>query len=219
MKIVALTDIHGSYDRAESILRREHPFDVLVIGGDLTTRGTPAEADRALRRFRSFDAPVLTVAGNMDPPELEATFDASAISINGKGIMVGNVGFCGVSGCPPTPLHTPYEISEEEIARRAERGWSDIPTAATLVFVPHAPPYRTTLDRLFTGIHVGSTSVRAFIEQRRPQVVICGHIHEAHGTETLGPTQMVNCGPAAKGHYAVITLGKTTTVQRREARE
>jgi hypothetical protein len=57
------------------------------------------------------------------------------------------------------------------------------------VFLFHAPPYRTNLDRadldgrLIDGVpmdvHVGSIAVRRFIETRQPYLTLHGHIHES----------------------------------------
>jgi hypothetical protein len=70
----------------------------------------------------------------------------------------------------------------------------------------------TRLDRIASVKHVGSTSVRTFIEKRQPDVTICGHIHEARGTDVIGRTKIVNCGPVAGGFYALIDVGKEITV-------
>jgi hypothetical protein len=133
-------------------------------------------------------------------------------------VVIGEVGLCGVSSCPPTPFRTPYEISEEEILRRAESGWEAVRSARWKVFVPHAPPARTSLDRTWSGLHVGSRAVREFIERRAPDLVICGHIHEARGTERLGQTLIVNCGAAGQGCYALADIGEAVSAELKEAR-
>ncbi len=216
MKIVAVADIHGSYGAVERILDREQPFDVVVVAGDVTTKGTPGEMGSALRAILSRGRPVVAVAGNMDPPLLEQSLLDLGVSLNGRGVVIGDAGFFGVSASPATPFHTPYEIGEEEIARRAEAGWAEVASARWKIFVPHAPPHRTRLDRTFWGMHVGSTAVRHFIERTGPHVVVCGHIHEARGVDAIGETQMVNCGPAAKGSYAVVSIEETAHVECRE---
>ncbi|MBI3005087.1 MAG: metallophosphoesterase [Ignavibacteriales bacterium] len=215
MHIIAFTDIHGAYKKVNEILSRKRSYDVIVVGGDLTTFGSPKEAEDAIRLFQTHGKPLLVVAGNMDRPGLEQTFNDLNVSINGRGILQGDIGFFGVSASPFSPLHTPYEISEEEIMRRAEKGWSDVREARWKIFVPHAPPTNTRVDKIFTGAHVGSTAVREFIEQRQPDVVVCGHIHEARGKDAIGKTQIVNCGPAGKGYYAVIEIGETVRVENR----
>jgi Icc-related predicted phosphoesterase len=212
MKIVAVADIHGSHDIVERILQSELPFDAVVLAGDVTTKGTARELESAILAVRRHGAPVVAVAGNMDPPQLEQNLEALGVSLNGKGTVIGGVGFFGVSACPVTPFHTPYEIDEGEIARRADAGWALVEGAQWTVFVPHAPPRATKLDRTFTGVHAGSTAVRDFVERHHPHVVVCGHIHEARGIDVLGESQMVNCGPAGRGFYAVITIGDSVQV-------
>ncbi len=213
MRIVAFTDIHGSYSRVIDILSKESLFDVVIVGGDLTTVGTPEEARGAIKQFQKFGKPVLAVAGNMDLPELDETFDKLRVSINAKGVVINDVGFFGVSASPFTPMHTPYEISEHEIKHRAEAGWKDVKNARWKIFVPHAPPFNTNVDRISIGEHVGSTAVREFIEQHKPDIVVCGHIHEARGQDLIGKTKIVNCGPAGRGYYALIEIDKEVIVK------
>ena len=213
MHILAFTDIHGAYDRVDKLIRGNPQADAIIVGGDLTTCGTPQEAESAIRLFESSKKALFGVAGNMDPVELEESFERLRVSVNAKGVIFGEAGIFGVSGSPPTPMHTPYEISEEEIGRRAVQGWKDVAAARWKIFVPHAPPRDTKLDRVLLGKHVGSTAVRAFIEQHQPDVVVCGHIHEARGVDSIGKTQIVNCGQAGKGYYAVIRLGQTASIE------
>lgn len=57
------------------------------------------------------------------------------------------------------------------------------------VFLFHAPPYDTPLDRAALDerridhapldVHVGSVAIRRFIEQRQPRLTLHGHIHES----------------------------------------
>ena len=213
MRIIAFTDIHGAYDRIEETLLREPIFDVIVIGGDLTTHGTVGQAEAVIQKLRKFDKPILAVAGNMDSPEFDSSYDSLGINLNGRGTLLGDTGFFGVAGSPFTPMNTPYEIAEEEIKRRAETGWQDVQSARWKIFVPHAPPRNTKLDRIVIGKHVGSTALREFVELHQPDVLICGHIHEARGMDSLGQTQMVNCGAGGRGYYARIDIADRITIQ------
>lgn len=57
------------------------------------------------------------------------------------------------------------------------------------IFLFHAPPYQTRLDRAALDgrfvehapldVHVGSIAIRRFIENRQPLVTLHGHVHEA----------------------------------------
>jgi hypothetical protein len=57
------------------------------------------------------------------------------------------------------------------------------------VFLFHAPPYQTKLDRAALDgkyvdhapldVHIGSIAIRRFIEERQPLVTLHGHVHES----------------------------------------
>lgn len=57
------------------------------------------------------------------------------------------------------------------------------------IFLFHAPPYRTALDRAALDgrthegvpldVHVGSVAIRKFIEDRQPLATLHGHVHES----------------------------------------
>ncbi len=213
MDLLVLSDIHSSFSRVESILRHECAVDGIVICGDFTTRGTEAEVANALSVFRRAGVPIFAVAGNMDSPAIDSHLTETGSGINGIGRVFGDVGFFGVSASPPTLLHTPYEISEENILAKAETGWKDVQEARWKVLVTHTPPFQTKLDRILLGKHVGSRSIRSFVEHNQPDLVVCGHIHEARGVDTIGKTQIVNCGAAAQGLYARIHLAESMMVE------
>ena len=216
MHILAVSDIHGAYARVDQILEREQDADLLVVAGDLTTFGSQAEARSALEGFGKHGIPLVAVAGNMDPPPLEETFSQLGVGIDGRGVSVGEVGLFGVSAAPHSFLHTPYERAEGTLLERAEAGWQDVASCRWKIFVPHAPPANTALDRIHSGRHVGSTAIREFVERRAPDVLICGHIHEARGRDHLGTTILVNCGSASHGYYAIVTVGETIDVELRQ---
>ncbi len=213
MKILALSDIHGAYTRMVDIVNSNSSVDAIVIAGDLTTNGSPEEAEEAVQQLRRFKKPLLVVAGNMDPPLLDDVFVRLGLSINRRGVVIGGVGFFGVSASPISQLRTPNEITEEEISSRAEFGLLQVSGAKVKVFVPHSPPLNTKLDRIHSGRHVGSSAVRSFIEQHQPHVVICGHIHEGRGVDRIVASEIINCGPTASGFYGVISIGEDVVVQ------
>ncbi len=93
-----------------------------------------------------------------------------------------------------------------------------------IVVLSHTPPYGI-LDR---GIrfaesdedethHIGSSSLRHFIETENVDLVVCGHCH-SHGrmVEHLGRTTVVNVSshdaPGSRGNIAIIQLAKDGTV-------
>ncbi len=215
MRVLAFSDLHGSVEIVERVLALERSFDLVILAGDITTAGTATQLEQAIRRIEAFGKPVLAVAGNMDPLPLERKLAKLGVSLDSRGVMIGDIGFFGVSAAPASPLHTPNELSEREITNRAEAGWKCVAAARLKVFVPHASPRDTTLDRVRGGKHVGSTAVRDFIRRRQPDATICGHIHEARGVENVDGVPVANCGPAGKGFYVVMTVGDSIELEGR----
>jgi hypothetical protein len=215
MRVIAFSDLHGSTDSVLRILAFERTFDLVILAGDITTAGTPTELERTIRWIEAFGKPVLAVAGNMDSLALERKLEQLGVSIDSRGVVIGEVGFFGVSAAPASPLRTLNEISEREIMNRAEAGWKGVAAARWKIFVPHAAPKDTSVDLAHSGKHVGSTAVRDFIRKRKPDATICGHIHEARGIDRIAGLPVVNCGPAGKGYYVVMTIGEILELENR----
>jgi Icc-related predicted phosphoesterase len=68
------------------------------------------------------------------------------------------------------------------------------------VLLSHLPPLGSGVDTIggqrhrYSGYPWGSISVRTHIRRAAPELVACGHIHEASGVERLGETVCVNPG-------------------------
>ena len=83
---------------------------------------------------------------------------------------------------------------------------------AHTVAVVHAPPFDTHCDVLYDGRHIGSKSVRRWIEKHQPLLTLHGHIHESpklSGTffDRIGTTTIINPGcDHAKPHLVFINL-------------
>jgi len=213
MKIVYAVDVHENYAAVAQVARAAGAVDLLIVGGDITTAGTEDDVANAVKGWRLLPMRLLAVAGNMDSAAIDARLAAMGVTLDGCGVVIGDVGFFGVSAGPKSPLHTPYEITEEQIAARIETGFADVKNCRVKIFCPHAPPKDTACDRIHSGLHVGSTAVRAFIEREQPDLVLCGHIHESRGEDRIGRTRVVNPGPVAAGHYAVVEIDETLAVR------
>ena len=213
MKIAYLADVHDHFDVVPQAMKEIGPVDMLIIGGDITTAGTANDAERAIEEWRPLAPLLFALAGNMDSPAIEARLADLGVSLDGRGNVLGEVGLFGVSAAPRSPLHTPYELDDNELQRRIEAGFADVKECRLKIFCPHAPPMGTACDRLASGEHVGSTVIRTFIEREQPALVLCGHIHESRGTDTIGATQVINPGPASAGHYALVEVNDQVSVR------
>lgn len=215
MRIVYVVDVHENYAAVTKAVNMAGAADLLIVGGDITTAGTADDVARVVEGWRPLAMRLLAVAGNMDSPAIDARLASLGVALDGCGVVLGDVGVFGVSAGPKSPLHTPYEITEEQIATRIEAGFVDVKNCRVKIFCPHAPPKDTACDRIHSGLHVGSAAVRAFVEREQPELVLCGHIHESRGEDRIGRTRIVNPGPATAGHYAVVQVGETLTVEMR----
>ncbi len=212
MRLLYVVDVHDRFDAVPRALAATGPVDALIVGGDITTFGTPDDAERAIESWRPLAPRLLAVAGNMDSPAIDGRLVELGASLDGRGVVFGDVGIAGASAAPHSPLHTPHEIPDEELGRRAAAGLAEIEHSRVRILCPHAPPHGTACDRLRSGEHVGSPALRTLVEREQPDLVLCGHIHESRGEDTIGATRVVNPGPVASGHYALVEVSDTVAV-------
>ena len=208
--ILATTDFHGDIMalRRTALKASQNDVSVVIVCGDITHFGSLQRARELLSILNSAPCPVLFVPGNCDPPELAEENIEAIECLHGKCRQIDNINFFGAGGSSPTPLDTPFELSETEIADILKQGFEACQNKCKTVLVSHSPPKNTSLDITFTGEHVGSSSVKEFIEKKSPQLVLCGHIHEAVGVDKIKHTIVVNPGPARHGQCVLIELSE-----------
>ncbi|MHB1908008.1 MAG: metallophosphoesterase family protein [Nitrososphaerales archaeon] len=93
----------------------------------------------------------------------------------------------GLGQSNPDPsgiLHFPRQREEYEIMQVLRKISKGVEMSKTIL-VTHPPPHGTKLDVIDSGEHIGSTSVRQFIEEFEPIIGLHGHIHESPGTDYL----------------------------------
>jgi hypothetical protein len=202
MKIVAMTDLHGNTSGIEGLADELAAADVVLLAGDLTNFGSRRDAARILNAVREHNDSVLAVHGNCDRPDVADYLSEEGISLHARSVERDGVVFLGLGGSLPAPAGTPSEYDEDELAAFLRQGAEGADDSLPWVLVSHQPAADTALDRVRGGRHVGSRSVRAFIERHEPLVCFSGHIHEADGTDTIGPTKLINPGPLRHGGYA-----------------
>ncbi|MEM1607419.1 MAG: metallophosphoesterase [Candidatus Bathyarchaeia archaeon] len=215
MKMIVGTDFHG-FKPAFDFLAREaigRCADAIIICGDITNFGTVENAKNLLSMLSSVNIPCFFVPGNCDPPSI-ITLDFNSLKcIHGRSILFGDLLLIGIGGSPITPFNTFFEMSEEEIFEVLQKCLKTIGDEARgsheMLVVSHSPPKNTKLDRTAFGLHVGSESLRRFIEEYKPLAVVCGHIHEAKGKDSIGRTLIVNPGPARHGNYIILSVEKS----------
>jgi Icc-related predicted phosphoesterase len=213
VRILAFTDFHGNleaFQRARQTIANEKP-NLVLVAGDIVNHDVE-KAKRFLTDLAEAGSPVYFVPGNMDGMELVAWSGSENVhSVHGRCEYWENLGLIGLSGSPHGAFTTPIEYSEGVAADTLERALRNY-HGGDLILVSHCPPRDTKIDRVIIGQHVGSISVRKFIEKTQPVLVVSGHVHEAQGYDKIGSTTLVNPGPAKSGNYARINLEKSIEV-------
>lgn len=212
MNIGVVSCIHGDIENLMKFLDKISlmKIDVLVCPGDFTDFTIPRGFSRMdickliLEELKGLGKPVLTVPGSWDG-EIIDFLRKSGTSVHAEGKIVDGVGFYGYGGAK-TPFNTPFEPSEGEIELGLEKAYNDIKMIGTKVQITHAPPIRTRLDVIVSGAHVGSTAVRTFIEEHKPDVAVCSHIHEGRGVDEIGKTKLVNPGRFPEGYFGLVEI-------------
>jgi len=211
MKFLCITDIHNRIEPFQHILKDAGPIDLVLLGGDLTNFGTPADVEKIVHVAQSANFPVLAVAGNCDSAPIDRRLMELGVSVAGRGMIIDGVGIHGLSAAPPWHRGM-YGFTEEELGQHLQAGYSQVQNAQRHVVLAHVPPRGIKLDRTHFFQHVGSSALREFVEKTQPALVVCGHVHESRGVEILGSTTVVNCGPAKSGYYAIAELSDRVRV-------
>ena len=216
MRLLCITDMHDNGAALRRILAEARAADIILLGGDITNFGSPADAQRLLREAQAGGTPVLAVGGNCDSAQIDRRLEELGVLLHGRGVIQQGVGIQGLSGIPPWRPKM-YQFTEEELAQALQAGYAQLAGAEHHAILAHVPPHGGQLDRTYFFQHVGSRALRQFIDRTQPELVICGHVHEARGIEQLGRTTVVNCGAAASGYYALAKVGDEVKVELRRA--
>lgn len=205
---MGLSDIHGGTDMIRCMGDVLSVADVVALVGDITHFGKEAQTREVLTPILGQARKLVAVSGNCDYPEVDACLESHGINLHGKGAVYEGFGFVGLGGSLVTPFHTPNEYTEAKLRQFLDQGRSQVPSGLPLVLVSHQPPINTACDLISSGQHVGSVSVREFIEIHQPRVCLCGHIHESMNVDRINATWIINPGRLGRGHYAFVQISE-----------
>ncbi|MDR1489314.1 MAG: metallophosphoesterase family protein [Desulfovibrio sp.] len=234
---LAFGDVHNDIGRFAA-LEEIAAAEGVIVSGDITFAGGVEDALRVLLPLAGMNPNILAQIGNMDKGAVTGMLEEKGWNLHRSARrLFPGVYALGLGASTPTPFRTPSEYPEEVMAgwldeayRRgmelfaAERaeiradpacaGREEGGPAArpadepVFVLVSHCPPYGTACDRLGNGHPAGSRAVRGFIEERQPDLCVCGHIHEARAEDFLGRTRVINPGPLSGGGCVLIYSDK-----------
>lgn len=208
MKIVAVSDVHGAWDKFD------YPAgDVLIMAGDILPdasfsmdirKNCEMQIPAELRRLNEFVGQlpyrhVLMIAGNHDwcfdfRKEQSLPIMTNIKYLEDSDIVIDGVRFYGSPWVPNLQGMAFYG----ETALRREK-WAAIPEN-THVLITHCPPYGH-LDHHPNYGYLGCKELMKRVESLPElQAHVFGHIHCGHGRHTAGRVQYFNCAIMSEGY-------------------
>lgn len=234
MRIAAAADLHVRQDHEERVRAMfagvEREADVLVLAGDLTDHGRPAEAEALLRGLRDVNVPVVAVLGNHDHhsgcPEAVAAelraggvvvLDRSHVILEIGNVEVGVVGTKGfVGGFPGAEIPDFGEPALRAIYRETsaevealELGLEAVAGCHKRIVLLHYAPIVDTIVGEPEAIwaFLGSGRLAGPIGMHRPELVVHGHAHHGARSGAIGTVPVYNVAVHATGEdFVTFTI-------------
>src|SRR5438309_6369721 len=220
MRIAATADLHfapaNQVVLRDQLSRARDEADVLVLAGDLTNYGQPAEMEPLLNALVRLRVPTIAVLGNHDyecgkEQELMRMMTSEGIKVlDGSAYERDGVGFAGTKGFVggfgrgvltafgEPEIKTFVRASIDE-ALKLERGMSQLRTPKRVV-VLHYAPIAATVNGEAPEIYpyMGTSRLAEVVDRHGADMIFHGHAH--HGSL---------CGKTTAGipvHNVAITL-------------
>ncbi|MBF0113389.1 MAG: metallophosphoesterase [Desulfamplus sp.] len=111
--------------------------------------------------------------------------------LHGTSIKIDGITFMGIGHATPiTPFVSwSVDLSEENAYQLLSKPDDNF------IFITHSPPFGF-LDKMENNQHIGSKSIKRFIQESKPLFTVCGHIHECWNKEaTIDGMPLINAGP------------------------
>ena len=194
MRVLAFSDVHRDLSACAALVKRSGEADLVIGAGDFASVHEGLE--ETIAALREIETPTVVVPGNNETEGAlrEACGEWPAATVlHGQSEKVAGIDVYGLgAGIPVTPWDWSFDLDEEEAASQLQAAQEGG------LMVLHSPPHGHC-DASSQGDHLGSQAILEAIEQKQPQVAVCGHIHESWGAEsTIGETLVFNLGPAGR---------------------
>jgi Icc-related predicted phosphoesterase len=219
LRIAAAGDLHCSEHRREeirgSVAALAGAADLVLLAGDLTTHGEPAQAAVLADACAVLDVPIFAVLGNHDwhanaRDELVAVLGEGGIRVLDRDWAVCDcgereVGVVGVKGFVGgfSGSHLPdfgepllrevYRETSREV-EALDRGLREIAVCPTRIALLHYAPIEATIAGEQPGIHafLGTDRLAAPIAEHEPDLVLHGHAHSGSFQGAIGRSPVYN---------------------------
>lgn len=190
MKILVFGDTHGDLFSLSEIHERAKDADLVICLGDITVFGS--DLYFLLEIINNFPKKVLMMHGNHEfEEEMElACKEFDNIQFTHQEIINADdydfLTYGGGGFAVQDPIFEQLAPGFIENTRNKNK----------TILLLHGPPANTKLDIPYDDYHCGNQTVREFIEETQPLLVLAGHIHECEGeTDYINDSILHNPGP------------------------
>jgi uncharacterized protein len=234
IKVAAAGDMHCSEANREQTAKAfaevDGTVDLILLAGDLTTHGEPAQAQVLADACKELETPVFTVLGNHDwqtdqRDEVVEVLEAAGITVLDPGHaicrphdievgIVGTKGFMGgfpgshVSNFGEPSMRALYEEATREV-EALEAGLQAVATCPVRIVLLHYAPTEETLRGEPEGIwtFLGTDRLAAPIAEAEPDLVLHGHAHAGTFEGRVGEVPVFNVSvPVMRRDFWVFEL-------------
>lgn len=211
MKFLVISDIHGNIESLDKIDEEFKNVDAVLFAGDFCecfkTETSKPVMDALVKKHDE----IYAVLGNCDEPEFIEELENSGINAERVLNYTGGIAIVGSGGGSKFTGKTPNEREEDDLI--ADFGILDQKEFdgdySNVILISHNPPKAKIVDSFAPQMHAGSEKFCALIKEKKPLVVVCGHIHEGCGIEKIGETTVINPGSLGeKGTYCFLEVNK-----------
>jgi Icc-related predicted phosphoesterase len=153
---------------------------------------TAAVREQYAKLFAAFPDPTYLTYGNVDVPTAWPEFARDGVHVlDGQVAELDGWRFGFVGGGLPSPMRTPFEVSEEDYAAKVAA------VGSVDVLCSHIPPAVPELlyDVVARRFEKGSTAILDAIRATQPRYALFGHVHQPLQRRIrIGRTECVNVG-------------------------
>ena len=193
MKCLVFSDVHESRYHCQGLVQQSENVDFVVGAGDFGSLRKGIE--ETIDMLSGIEKPCFLVPGNAESfEELCSACEQwpSSTVLHGTGTTFNGMNIFGIGGAiPVTPFGDwSYDFTEKEAGELLKN------CPDTGILISHSPAYGL-LDKSSSGFHLGSTTIWKTLEQKQLTLMVCGHIHESSGQQTIyRDTTVINAGPS-----------------------
>src|SRR3989338_125887 len=193
MKLLLFTDIHGSNKAIKELKKKIQKYapDLICCTGDISI--ADRNTKEMLGKLNTLGKEVILIHGNHeDENELEKACRgfSNIFYLHKRTIVKGNILFMGFGG-------DGFSHVDKEFVQQGKKFLDVMKKNKSMktVLMTHGPPYKNNTDEIMEN-YCGNKSYREFIIKAKPDLAVCGHLHENFGrTDFIGKTFVINPGP------------------------